>query len=109
MSAIFFSIFPALLLIFAALTVILIFKSEIDNMSITCSDLVGRPRNLFNFLINPGIFLPWTLIEEKNPTETVTLGSAIKNLGLFSKKEILFKGGDHLREDIIYGNTVVYF
>ena len=72
MSAIFFSIFPALLLILAALTVILVFKSEIDNMSITCSDLVGRPRNLFNFLINPGIFLPWTLIEEKNPTETVT-------------------------------------
>lgn len=72
MSAIFFSIFPELLLIFAALTVILVFKSEIDNISITCSDLGGRPRNLFNFLINPGIFLPWTLVEEKNSAETVT-------------------------------------
>ena len=72
MSAIFNSILPALLLIFAALTVILVFKSEIDNISITCSDLGGRPRNLFNFLINPGIFLPWTLVKEKNPKETVT-------------------------------------
>ena len=63
-SAIFFAIFPSLLLIFATL-------SEINKMSRILSDLGGSPRNLLNFLIKPGTFFPSTLVaKEKTPSET---------------------------------------
>ena len=63
-SAIFFAIFPSLLLIFATL-------SEISKMSRILSDLGGSPRNLLNFLIKPGTFFPSTLVaKEKTPSET---------------------------------------
>ena len=85
MSAVFFAIFPAfwltvpvMLLILSAMTLMLPALSfifavlpEIIKMSITLLDLDGSPRNLFNFLINPGIFFPSTfLAKEKTPSET---------------------------------------
>ena len=63
-SAIFFSMFPLLLLIFSSLP-------EIFKMSKILSDLDGSPRNLLNFLIKPGTFFPSTLVaKEKTPSET---------------------------------------
>ena len=64
------AMFSLILLIFAVIPVILTFKSEMDNMSQAFSDLTGRPRALFNFLINPGIFFPWTLVEKKTSSKT---------------------------------------
>ena len=85
MSAVFLAIFPVFLLIVPVMLLILSELSlilpafslifavlpEMDKMSITFSDLGGSPRNLFNFLINPGIFFPSTFVaKEKTSSET---------------------------------------
>ena len=63
-SAIFFPMFPSLLLICSSMP-------EIFKMSKILSDLDGSPRNLLNFLIKPGTFFPSTLVaKEKTPSET---------------------------------------
>ena len=64
-------ILPALALILPALSLIFAVLPEMDKMSITFSDFGGSPRNLFNFLINPGIFFPSTFVaKEKTSSET---------------------------------------
>ena len=111
-SAIFFAIFPSLLLIFATL-------SEISKMSRILSDLGGSPRNLLNFLIKPGIFFPSTLVAKektyctfkalqgfKKTRSIKNLDSFVKSLNWLPKSHIcLF----HSKLYLYVGNTLIVF